>query len=137
MAEGLVAADLDHFGGGVDGDDLLGALGQQQSKSALARAQIGDDHGRHQAQQGFGHALPGLAGHVILAEAAGHGVKEAAHLVLALAQDAAHGGLVGAASGISAFALRENLVQRAAVRGAELVKIALAGAAVFDQAGLL
>jgi len=35
---------------------------QQKRKGALARAQIGDDHGRQQPQQRLGQALPGLSG---------------------------------------------------------------------------
>ena len=54
---------------------------------------------RHQAEQGLGEALPGFAGDVVFAQAAGDGVEEGAHLVLALVQDAAHGGLVGGGFG--------------------------------------
>ena len=58
MAQSLLAADLDHFGGAVDGDHFGCSLRQQQRKGALAGAQIGNDHRRHQPQQRLGHALP-------------------------------------------------------------------------------
>jgi hypothetical protein len=95
VAAGLFAADFDHFGGGVDGDDVHGSLGEQESKAPFAGAEIGDAEGWEQAEEGFGEALPGFAGDVIAAETAGDGVKEGAHLVLALAEDAAAGVLVG------------------------------------------
>ena len=76
VAGGLVAAHVDHAGGAVNGDDLAGALGEKQGEGALARAEVGDGHGRHEAQEGFGKALPGFAGDVVAAEAAGYGVKE-------------------------------------------------------------
>jgi len=60
MAEGLLAGDFDHFGTGVDGDDSFGTLGEQQRECSLAGAKVGDYRGRHEAEQGFGDALPGL-----------------------------------------------------------------------------
>ena len=139
IAEGLFAAHLDHFERSVDGDDLGRSLRQQQGKSSLAGAQVGDDHGRHEAQQGLGQALPRLSGDVVATQAAGHGVKEAAHLVLALAQDEAGGGLVGGGFG-NLFAGLGKQAGEDALGGFGLfepVEIAFAGAPVFDEASLL
>ena len=44
VACGLLAGELDHLCGGVDGDDLLGALGKEEREAAVAGAEVGDDH---------------------------------------------------------------------------------------------
>jgi hypothetical protein len=137
VAEGLFAADFDHFGTGVDGDDLFGTLGEQQREGAFAGAEVGDDQRGHEAEEGFGHALPGFAGDVVLAEAAGDGVEEGC-----ASCPGACGGR-GAwrpgrgASGISALGAGKDFVQGLPSVGTRLVEAALAGAAVFDEAGLL
>lgn len=45
VAEGLLAGDFNHFGAGVDGDDLFGALDEEKRKGSLTGAQIGNHHG--------------------------------------------------------------------------------------------
>ena len=87
------------------------------AKAALARAQIGNDHGRHQAQQSFGQALPRFAGNVILAQAAGDAVKEGAHFVLALFEHAAHGGLILRGFGDLGGGAGEEIIQKTSRRG--------------------
>ena len=110
----LLAAHFDHLGGGVDGDDFLCALGEQQRKGSFAGAEIGDDHGRHEAQQRFGHALPRFAGNVILAQAAGDASQRKLRILswrfLTTRRMAAWS---AAASGISCLASVEQLVQNA------------------------
>ena len=137
MAEGLLAADFDHLGGGIDGDDFPGALGEQQSEGSFAGAEIGDDHGRHQAEQGLGHALPGLAGNVIFAEAAGHASQRKRASCPGAFWTTRRMAAVLCGFGNLLLRLGEQAGQRLPSGGGEFVEIALAGAAVFDQAGLL
>ncbi len=137
----VVAADVNHLFRAVDGDDFFGALGEEQGEGAFARAEVGDDHGRQEAQQRFGEALPGFPWDIVGTETACDGVKEAAHLVLALFEDAAHGGLVGGELGGLLLGVGEDfaedlMVGRVGWGGGEAVEAVLPGAAVFDEARL-
>jgi len=133
----LFAAYLNHFGGGVDGDHFGGSLGEEEGEGSFSGAEVGDDHGGHEAEEGFGYGFPGFAGDVVFAEASGDRVEEAAHGFLAFFDDAARGGLVGSRFGNFGLGLGEEVGEDAVLRPMlEAVEAALAGAAVFDEIGL-
>ena len=108
-------AELHHLFRIVDGDHLLGALRHELRERSLARAEVGDHHGRHELEERFGDALPGAAGHVLAAELAGQFVEVAAHAVLALAQDQAQ--RLAVLLGFGDFARRLRAAAPSARRG--------------------
>jgi hypothetical protein len=92
---GKGGAELDHFLGVVDGDDLPGVAGKELGEGAFAGAEVGYNDGAYEGEQEVGDAFPSAAGAVAAAKAAGETVEVFAGLVLALVQDELEGGKVG------------------------------------------
>ncbi len=128
-------AELHHLLRIIDRDDFLGALRHQLRDRALARAQVGDHHRRHQLQQRLGDSLPGPSRYVLAAELAGQFVEVAAHVVAALSEGEAQGFLVLRRLGNFHGGLAEKLHQFGGC--GEAIKGVLSHAPVFHQAGLL
>ena len=81
-----------------------------------------------------------LARNVVLAQPAGHAVEKRTHLVLALLEHAAHGGLVGSRfcnlfAGLGKKAIQYRVVL-CCVGCGEPIKVTLARAAVLDEFSL-
>lgn len=92
---GLGDAEGDDLLGVVDRDDPPAADGEQFTEQTLARAEIGDDDGREEAEEELAEGLPGASGPIAAVEATGNLVEKEARLVFALGEDAAEVGLVG------------------------------------------
>ena len=123
MPLGLLARELDHLCGRIHCDDAGRRLCEQKREAPVARAKVGDHHGRHQPQQRFGHAFPGFAGDVILSETAGDAVEEAAHLVLAFFNHSSHRGVVVRRFGNFALGANEQVGEHViSIAGREPVK---------------
>lgn len=133
-AAGDAVGVFDHFLGVIDADDLFGALGEEEGEGAFAGADVGDAHGREEADEHLREALPGAAGNVVLSEAAGEFVEVGADAVLALFEDEAEGFVVVAGLGELEGGLAEE-VGDGLIAG-EAVEAFLSGAAEFDEFGL-
>ena len=82
--------------------------------------------------------MPGTAGNVFLAEAAGHFVEKGAGLILAFAERQFKSGLVLGGFGDLGGGLADDRGDAGGVFGLlELVEVVFAGAPVFDQASVL
>ena len=135
---GLFGAELDHFLGIIDGDDVFAAAGEQFGEETFAGAEIGDGEGGEDAEQKVSESLPRAAGAVAAVEAAGDLIEIQLSLFLATIQDAFEVDLIGLVLGEFACALdgEGSDVQRVgrAVR-IEAVKGAFAVATRGDEAG--
>lgn len=58
---GDTSSEADHLFAAINGDDPFCLPGQQHGESALSGAEIGNAHGREQAQQRMGQATPGAS----------------------------------------------------------------------------
>ncbi len=95
----LGAAERDHLGGVVDGDDFFRAAGQELREPAFARAEVGDDDVRDELREQRADLGPGAAGAEAFAEAAGDAVEVFAGGGAALFQDEFEPGGIGLGAG--------------------------------------
>ena len=63
-----IGAEFYHLLGVVDGDDFLRTFRQELQRVPLARAEVGDDDGRHEGKEHLRYALQGAARTVGAAE---------------------------------------------------------------------
>lgn len=84
---GELLPELDHFFGVVDGDDLLGSLGEELGEGSFARSEVGDDLVVEYFEQSFGESFPGATGHIVTAKLSRKFVKIGAREVFALAEN--------------------------------------------------
>jgi hypothetical protein len=102
---GLFGAELDHFLGIIDGDDVFAPAREQLGEESFAGAQIGDGEGREDAEEKVTESLPGAAGAVAAVEAAGDLIEIHLSLFLATLEDAFEVDLIGLVFGEFAGAL--------------------------------
>ena len=84
---GELFAEGHHFLRMVDGNDMLGTLGEELGESAFARSKIRDDLEVEDLEQAFGECLPRTARHVMTAEFPSQLVEVGPGTVLSLPQD--------------------------------------------------